>query len=95
MAMTSLNIDYDQTKTVGNAIKDKAEEFKILLKKIESLNKQLQSNWTGDDAESYTAKITEQADVMNKLQATISDIGTHLVSVAKAYQQTMQENKIK
>ena len=46
-------------------------------------------------ATKYTSEITEQAQVMNKLQQTIDEVGSYLIQVGNAYQKAMEENTIK
>ncbi len=94
MAMTSLNIDYEATKRTGTTIQNYAGDFKSLLGEIQSLNDNLKSCWTGDDATKYTSEITEQAQIMNKLQATIDEVGTYLINVGNAYEKAMQDNTL-
>ncbi len=94
MAMTSLNIDYEATRAAGRSVQNQAGEFKALLNNIQSINDNLKSCWKGADADSYTGKITEQAQVMNKLQTTIQEIGEYLVQVGNAYEKAMNENKL-
>lgn len=95
MAMTSLNIDYEQTRATGRNIQSSAGDFKSLLGDIQNLNDSLKSCWKGADADSYTGKISEQAQIMNKLQTTIQEIGEYLVEVGNAYEKAMQENTLK
>ena len=64
------------------------------LENCKSINDNLKTCWKGADADSYTGKIAEQAQVMNKLQATIQEIGEYLVQVGNAYEQAMNENKL-
>lgn len=94
MAMSSLNINYEATRTAGKSVQNQAGEFKSLLNNIQSINDNLKTCWKGADADSYTGKIAEQAQVMNKLQATIQEIGEYLVQVGNAYEQAMNENKL-
>ena len=95
MAMTSLNIDYEATKRTGMAIQNYASDFKKLLGEIQNLNDSLKRSWQGDDATKYTSEITEQAQVMNKLQATIDEVGGYLIDAGNAYEKEMQENTLK
>ena len=94
MAMSSLNINYEATRTAGKSVQNQAGEFKSLLNNIQSINDNLKTCWKGADADSYTGKIAEQAQVMNKLQSTIQEIGEYLVQVGNAYEQAMNENKL-
>lgn len=94
MAMTSLNIDFDATRAAGKSVQSSASDFKSLLGDIQNLNNNLKNSWKGADADSYTGKITEQAEVMNKLQKTIDEIGIYLVQVGDAYQKAMEENTL-
>lgn len=89
-----LKIDYQQTITTGQEVQSKAADFGTLLGEIEALNNELKQSWKGADAESYTTKITEQAQVMNKLKTTMDEIGAFLIKVGNAYEQAMEENKI-
>ena len=94
MAMTSLNIDYEKTRQTGTAIQNYAGDFKKLLGEIQSLNDSLKNCWKGADATEYTNKITEQAQIMNKLQQTIDEVGLYLIQVGDAYQKAMEENTL-
>lgn len=94
MAMTSLNIDFGEVERTANSIKNSAGDFKSLLGDIQNLNDSLKNCWKGADADSYTGKIEEQAQIMNKLQKTIEEIGEYLLSVGKAYAQAMEDNTL-
>lgn len=93
--MGSLNVDYQETRNAGTNLKNHASDFKTLLGEIQSLNDNLKSSWTGDDAVSYTNKITEQAQGMNQLQKTVDEMGDLLISAGNAYEQAMEANKVK
>lgn len=95
MAMTSLNVDYEKTRATGRNIQNYAGDFKTLLREIQNLNDNLKNCWTGDDATKYTGTISEQAQVMNKLQVTIQEMGEYLVTVGNEYEKAMQDNTIK
>lgn len=90
----NLKIDYQATRSTGNNVKSNASEFKSLLNEIHTQNEDLKQHWQGADADSYTSKITEQEQVMNKLQATMDEIGDYLIKVANAYEQAMEDNKV-
>ena len=88
MAMTSLNVDYEKTRATGRNIQNYAGDF-------QNLNDNLKNCWTGNDATKYTSTISEQAQVMNKLQVTIQEMGEYLVTVGNEYEKAMQDNTIK
>lgn len=90
----NLKIDYQATRSTGNNVKSNASEFKSLLNDIHTQNEDLKQHWQGADADSYTSKITEQEQVMNKLQVTMDEIGDYLIKVANAYEQAMEDNKV-
>ena len=90
----NLKIDYQATRTTGNNVKSNASEFKSLLNEIHSENEDLKPDGQGADADSYTSKITEQEQVMNKLQVSLDEIGDYLIKVATAYEQAMEDNKV-
>lgn len=89
-----LNINYQETRNTGNQVKSQADQFGSLLGEIQSANDELKNCWKGADAQSYTQKIDEQAQVMKKLQATIDEIGVFLVKVGDAYEDAMESNKM-
>ena len=89
-----LNINYQETRNTGNQVKSQADQFGSLLGEIQSANDELKNCWKGADAQSYTQKIDEQAQVMNKLKATIEEIGAFLVKVGDAYEDAMESNKM-
>lgn len=90
----NLKINYDDIKEAGNNVQSSAGEFKTLLGEISTLNENLKSAWQGVDADKYTQKISEQAQIMNQLQATIDEIGAYLLRVAVAYENAMKENTL-
>lgn len=89
-----LNINYQETRNTGNQVKSQADQFGTLLGEIQSANDELKNCWKGADAQTYTQKIDEQAQVMKKLQATIDEIGVFLVKVGDAYEDAMESNKM-
>ena len=89
-----LNINYQETRNTGNQVKSQADQFGSLLGEIQSANDELKNCWKGADAQSYTQKIDEQAQIMKKLQATIDEIGVFLVKVGDAYEDAMESNKM-
>ena len=89
-----LNINYQETRNTGNQVKSQADQFGSLLGEIQSANDELKNCWKGADAQCYTQKIDEQAQVMKKLQATIDEIGVFLVKVGDAYEDAMESNKM-
>lgn len=91
--MADLKIDYAQTRTLGNNVTSKSEEFKNLLNNVKSANDSLKSYWEGSDSQKYANEVEEQAKTMDKLQATIDEIGAFLVRVGDAYEKVSEENK--
>ena len=89
-----LNINYQATKTTGTQVQSYADEFNSLLTDIKGLNDSLKSSWKGDDADSYTGAISEQATVMDNLKGSLEEIGNFLISVSEAYENAMEANKI-
>ena len=89
-----LKINYEETVKTGNEVIALAENFGELLGKIKSRNDELKTNWQGADAESYTSKITEQAEIMARLQKTINSAGEFLISAGKAYEEAMNSNML-
>ena len=91
--MADLRIDYAQTRTLGNNIIAKNEEFNSLLTKIKSANESLKTYWEGSDSIKYATDVEEQAKVMDQLSATIGEIGNFLIRVGDAYEKVSQENQ--
>lgn len=91
--MADLRIDYAQTRTLGNNVITKGEEFKSLLTKIKSSNDSLKSYWEGSDSIKYSNKVEEEAKVMDRLATTINEIGNFLIRVGNAYEKVSQENQ--
>lgn len=91
--MSDLKINYQEAKNLGNNISSKAEEFGSLLSKINAANDELKTYWQGSDAQKYADKVAEEAQVMNKLNTTLSDIGVFLVNVGNAYEKVSQDNQ--
>lgn len=87
-----LNINYDETISVGNQVTQKTEEFRTLLAKIKNVNSNLKTAWEGSDATKYTNAVEEQALSMEKLSNAMEEIGAFLVKVGKAYQDACQAN---
>jgi WXG100 family type VII secretion target len=91
--MGMLNVNYDETRTVGNNIKNKAQEFESLLNEIKNTNKTLAEVWIGADAQAYTNKIEEQANEQITLKQSIEEVGQFMVNAGNAYEETMESNR--
>lgn len=92
--MADLKINYANTRSAGNTVKQKSSEFSDLLRAIHEQNEELKSHWQGADADSYTKKISEQEQVMKNLKSAMDEMGEYLVKVANAYEEAMESNKI-
>ncbi len=90
--MADLKINYEETKTVGNQVAQKGQEFQELLNNIKKYNSELQSYWEGSDASKYSNAVATQAQTMQKLAESINEIGTFLVKVGNAYEEASQQN---
>lgn len=88
-----LKIDYAQTRTLGNNVTTKSEEFKSLLSKVKSANESLKTYWEGSDSIKYANSVDASAKTMDQLAATIDEIGRFLVRVGDAYEKVNQENQ--
>ena len=88
----NLKIDFNETITVGNNVATKASEFQDLLNKIKAINEELSASWEGTDASKYTGAVAEQSVNMEKLTATMEEIGAFLVKVGNAYKSAMEQN---
>lgn len=87
-----LNINYQETRNIGNQVQSKAAEFESLLTKIKNVNSQISQVWSGDDASKYYATVTEQMRIMEQLKRTIDEVGVFLVKVGNAYETAAQDN---
>ena len=92
--MADLKINYANTRSAGNMVKEKASEFSDLLAEIHTQNEELKTHWQGADADSYTKKISEQEQVMKNLKSAMNEMGEYLIKVANAYEDAMESNKI-
>ena len=90
--MKDLNINFSETRSVGNQVTTKGGEFTTLLTKIKGINADLQSYWEGSDASKYSTSVTTQAEYMQQLADTINEIGEFLVKVGNAYEEAMNNN---
>ncbi len=90
-----LNINFQETRTLANNIKNQAEEFNSKLSKVNEINEDLKSAWEGTDAASYSNEVANQAKIMKDLYNTISSISNFLTSVANAYEEVSRNNTIK
>lgn len=87
-----LNINFDETISVGEQIKSKAGDIRDVLIKIKNANAQLESVWTGADASKYLSRVNEQSAYMDELATTIDDIGDFLIKAGEAYRNAGNEN---
>lgn len=90
--MADLNINYNETISVGNEVSIKGEEFQTLLDNIKKINTELKSYWEGSDASKYSTAVETQAVEMQKLSDTISEIGVFLNKVGEAYREAAENN---
>ncbi len=87
-----LSIDTDATRSLGNQIISKAEEFNTLLQKINSINEELKSAWSGEDALKYTTRVGEQSVTTQKLCTTITETGNSIVTAANNVDSVVDSN---
>ncbi len=87
-----LRINYNETISVGNQVTDKGNQFQELLNKIKNLNSELQTYWQGSDASKYSNSVAQQAEVMQKLSQSVTEIGSFIVKVGRAYQEVSENN---
>ena len=87
-----LNINYDETISVGNQVNEKGNEFKEVLTTIRNINNELQGYWEGSDATKYTNAVAEQAAYMDELAKTINQMGDFLIKVGNAYKEVSENN---
>ncbi len=88
----NLSINYEETRSIGNQIISKSEEFRTVLNQINNINGQIGSVWAGTDAQKYTQAVGTQAQLMNQLAGVINEIGDYLVKVSNAYETASQNN---
>ena len=88
-----LSIDYNQTRTLGNTILEKANEFSEILTKINGENDNLKNYWKGADAEKYTGAVTVEIDNMRTLEKAINEMGQFLIDAANAYEKVNETNQ--
>ena len=87
-----LKINYSETISVGNQVTEKGGEFQDLLNKVKNVNTELQTYWEGSDASKYSTSVAQQAEYMQQLTNTISEIGAFLVKVGQAYEEAAENN---
>ena len=87
-----LNINFEQTRSVGNQVAQKGSEFQELLNKIKIVNTELQAYWEGSDASKYSNAVGVQAEEIQRLVNTVTEIGEYLVKVGNAYEEAMNSN---
>ena len=90
--MNDLNINYKETKAVGNNVTVKGEDFQELLNRIKSVNEQLKTYWQGSDASKYSSAVDTQLVEMQQLSNVIKEIGEFLVKTGNSYEEAMQTN---
>ena len=88
-----LSIDYGQTRTLGNNILEKGNDFASLIQKITTENENLRSSWTGADAEKYTGAVMAEIDNMKVLNKAINEMGQFLIEAANAYEKVNETNQ--
>lgn len=90
--MDGLKINYSETISVGNQVTERANEFQELLNNVKNTNSELKTYWEGSDASKYSASVEQQAEYMQKLADTVTEIGGFLVKVGQAYQEACENN---
>ena len=82
-----LNINYEQTRSLGNKVISEAERLNSCVRSIDSINNQVAQNWRGTDATKYVGALNNQIQNMAELAETIQAIGSYLIKAANAYEQ--------
>ena len=88
----NLNINYGETRRVGNNLIAKAEEYSNLINNIKNTNSEIASYWIGADATKYFQAVSEQEVYMHQLASVISEIGNYLIKVSNAYEDASANN---
>ena len=87
-----LNINYDETRSIGNQLIAKADEYSSLIDSVRHTNEEITTYWNGSDATKYFQTVGEQDQYMRQLAATIAEIGNYLIRVGNAYEEASQNN---
>ena len=87
-----LNINFDETRGIGQQIMAKAESFSSLVSRVNSINNEVGQVWTGTDAAKYVGGVSAQIQNMMQLAETIQIIESYLVKVSNAYEQAAENN---
>jgi WXG100 family type VII secretion target len=90
--VSDLKINYSETINVGNQVTSKGADFKELLNRVKNTNNELKTYWEGSDASKYSSSVEQQAEYMQKLADTITEIGDFLVKIGNAYQEACENN---
>ncbi len=88
----NLNINYEETRRIGNQLIAKAEEYSNLINNVKNTNSEIANYWTGVDAEKYFQAVSTQEAYMRQLATVIAEIGSYLIKVSNAYEEASINN---
>ncbi len=88
----NLNINYDETRNIGNQLIAKADEYSSLINNIKNTNSEIAGFWSGADATKYFQAVSEQEAYMQQLASVIAEIGGYLIRVSNAYEDASTNN---
>lgn len=83
-----IRISPDQMRERANQYREEAGTVNGVIKKMDSLLQQLQSEWEGKSSESYATRYQELKPGFTKAEDLINEIATSLDSTAKILEET-------
>lgn len=88
MAQGQIRMTPDTMRTRAGEYSAEAEKLQGIIGKMDSLLKNLQSEWEGDASQAYAARFTELRPGFIKAKELIDEISTALKSTAKIVEET-------
>lgn len=91
--MGNLRVESQQLHGLAKKVASTADDFKSSLDKVINYNNDLKSIWKGSDIDSYSAKVSEQAEEMNRFYRTLTEISTFMDKTATDYETAQETNE--
>ena len=91
--MANLRVESSALHNLAGKVESSTADFKTSLDKIINQNAELKTVWKGSDIDSYSAKVTEQAEEMGRFHKTLTELGAYMHNTATEYQNAQDTNR--
>ena len=91
--MANLVVESSALHSLASKVESNTADFRTSLDKIINENAELKTVWKGSDIDSYSSRVAEQAEEMNRFHKTLTELGAYMHNTANEYQNAQDTNR--